>query len=68
MTSEGSQVVLEVLKFGEVDGNVRVSLSTDGGTATGWHNSNNNYMIIIMPFLSRTYGFHTKITDTRLSY
>ena len=35
MTSEGGQVVLEVIKFGEVDGNVRISLSTDGGTAKG---------------------------------
>ena len=40
MTSEVGQVVLEVIKFGDVDGNVRVSLSTYGGTATGWHNSN----------------------------
>ena len=49
MTSEGSQVVLEVLKFGEVDGNVRVSLSTDGGTATGWQKFSNK-LHIIMPF------------------
>ena len=35
MTSEGSQVVLEVLKFGEVYRNISVSLSTDSGTATG---------------------------------
>ena len=40
MTSEGSQVVLKVIKLGEVDGNVRVSLSNDGGTAKGWQNSN----------------------------
>ena len=35
MTSEGSQVVLEVIKFGEVDENISVSLFTDSGTATG---------------------------------
>ena len=35
MTSEGSQVVLEIIKFGEVYGNISVTLSTDSGTATG---------------------------------
>ena len=78
MTSEGSQVVLEIIKFGEVDENISVLLSTDSGTATGWHTNNlskelHNYNVIyfleLIDFIPRslTLDFPPNVTTMNVT-